>query len=1071
VYEEELGQADRAIEAYEAILTHAPDDAEALSALDRLHEAHGRFDDLQETLGRRAGLARGAERVELVRRRAHILEDKLANPEAAAAAVRELGDDAVRDDELMAVMLRNLRRAGLAHEAARVLQQRIELERSLGSSNAVLQRIAGFQLELSLLKLDDLNDAEAARKEVEGALKVSPENPAALAALARLYLKENHFQGYAETRVREARALRGKPGAVEALLDAGRVYREQLALPEHARTCFEEALVEDPANAEALRALAALLAGEGHWDEARGVLEKQLERTDEPEARAAVLTDLGRAAWEGFNDAATAQQRLDEALGLAPDHLPAVLAIADIYYKEGQWELAEKRLTEAVRKLRAQPQQAARLYARLAEVHEKLGKLEEAYRQLVEADRMNGGQLLTKLSLGENRFRAGKWREAALHLAPLADHPDAAMYPEEVADAVAHAAQAETKLRRPEKAMALYEAALTLRPGHRASLRALADLALERGERQKAATYLRRMAETTTDLAERARLWEQLGDLAAEAGDDAQALRAYEEALRAEGAPREEHVSLLEKTLELQRKRGDGEAAARTSALLIDLVKDPKERAARRRDAAVLIAARGNPKEAAALLEQALAEDPHDEDALVALCELGDKAVDKKALKARLARTLPELPAIEPAGADGPASGSSSRSRRRARLWERQGELQRKRDAEGAIASFEKAIALDPERIPAHEALVELYGDAPEHAEAAAEIHRRLLMSDLGRTDSLRALASSYARRGLVDRARCCYEVLALLGEATRDEEAYLVAHPVPALKPEDPYAAAVDDQDRRGHLAAPEAILMAEIFSSLWDGAPGLVGQRIEDFGVSAQDKISPMSDLDLGKIYGQVAKALSNKKTALYLKAGGPQAPGADDVTLVVHAPPALVVGGHLAEEASAAEIRFELARGIELSRPEYILAAGVRPKPFSQLFGNVLKAFHPRHTRRRASDAGTDPAADLKKNVPYKVSKRLVELFQELGSTSWSSVRWRAVVQHTGNRAGLLLCGDLRTAARLVLKNGAPARDLPPEELRALAATNEPFRELLRFAISEDYFLLREKVGTAIASAAAA
>src|SRR5678815_5214887 len=182
--------------------------------------------------------------------------------------------------------------------------------------------------------------------------------------------------------------------------------------------------------------------------------------------RAGVFTDLARTAWEGFSDGAEAQRYLDEALTLVPNHLPAILAVADIHYKEGQWEQAEKRLTEAVRRLRGQPQQAAKLYQRLAEVHEKLGKLDEAYRQLVEADRMTPGQLLTKLSLGENRFRAGKWREAALHLAALADHPDAAMYPEEVADAVAHAAQAEIKLRRPEKAIALYESALTLRAGH-----------------------------------------------------------------------------------------------------------------------------------------------------------------------------------------------------------------------------------------------------------------------------------------------------------------------------------------------------------------------------------------------------------------------------------------------------------------------------------------------------------------------------------------------------------------------------------------------------------------------------
>ena len=78
---------------------------------------------------------------------------------------------------------------------------------------------------------------------------------------------------------------------------------------------------------------------------------------------------------------------------------------------------------------------------------------------------------------------------------------------------------------------------------------------------------------------------------------------------------------------------------------------------------------------------------------------------------------------------------------------------------------------------------------------------------------------------------------------------------------------------------------------------------------------------------------------------------------------------------------------------------------------------------------------------------------------------------MVEQTGNRAGLLLCGDLRTAARLVLKNDASSRDLGAQDLSALASSNEAFRELLRFAISEDYFVLREKLGTAIASAAAA
>jgi tetratricopeptide (TPR) repeat protein len=1064
VYEKELGLAERAVEAYEALLEQIPGDPEALAALDHLHEAHGHFEDLQVILGQRAASATGVERREIVRRRAKILEEKLGNPEAAASALRELGAEAIADDEMMAALIRNLRRAGLAHEAARVLTQKIEMERAAGSDERTRSRVSDLSLELSLLKLDDLNDAKGARAEVEAALAAAPSSPAALAAMARLYLKENDFPGYAEARIREAKALAGKPEAVAALLDAGRVFREQIGAPDKAQICFEEALREDPRNADALRSLSALLASQGAWEEAKTVLMRQLEISETPETRAAVLTDLGRAAWEGSADAAEAQRYLDEALSLVPDHIPAVIAIADIYYKENLWEQAERRLSEAVRKLRGQPQQMVRLYQRLAEVHEKLGKLEEAYRQLLEADRMGPGQLVTKLSLGENRFRAGKWREAALHLAGLADHPDAAIYPDEVADALAHGAQSEIKLRRPERAIALYEAALRLRNGHGPSLRALADLALERGEKPQAAIYLRRMAEASSDRAQRADLLEQVGDRYFELGDSTQALGAYEEALKIIGTPTESHVPLLEKALKLQREAGHDEVAARTSSQLIDLVKDPKERGVRRREAAVLLAKRGETAEAARLLQQALDERPQDEDALAGLCDVWPALGKEAELEKVLRKALPSLPAVEE---------SKEAVETRARLWEQLGQLQAKRDPAAALTAYERVVEIQPSRVSARVALSALYGDSPDHAEAAILNHRMLLAEDISRTDSLRALGNAYASRGLTDRARCCFEVLALFGAAQAEEIAFLDAHPAPTFqfKADDPYASSIDASDRQSHLALPEANLMGEIFSCLSEGAPGIIGQRIEDYGLAPQDKISPMSDLDIGKIYGQIAKALGNKKTALFIKNDG--APDDADVQIVVQAPPAMVVGPHLANGAPHPEVRFQLGRGLELTRPKYILAAGVRPKQFTQLFSSVLKAFHPRHSRRRAtaSDATEELAAKLKKNVPYKVSKRLVELFQDLGSTSWSSVRWRAVVHQTGNRAGLLLCSDLRTAARLVLADRGVMAEMAPEELMSLAKDHEPFRDLVRFALSDDYFMLREKIGTAVASAVAA
>jgi Tfp pilus assembly protein PilF len=89
--------------------------------------------------------------------------------------------------------------------------------------------------------------------------------------------------------------------------------------------------------------------------------------------------------------------------------------------------------------------------------------------------------------------------------------------------ALTHAGEAELKRKRPERAVSQYEAALRLVPEHRPSLRALADLALEREEKREAAQYLRRLADSSGEKAERAQLYEQMGDIykGLGAGDEA----------------------------------------------------------------------------------------------------------------------------------------------------------------------------------------------------------------------------------------------------------------------------------------------------------------------------------------------------------------------------------------------------------------------------------------------------------------------------------------------------------------------------------------------------------------------
>jgi tetratricopeptide (TPR) repeat protein len=361
---------------------------------------HSRFEDLQEILEKRAAHATGQGAHRPGRRRAKLLEDKLNNPEAAASALRDLGADAIADDEMLRRCCATCGAPGLAHEAARALSQRIEHRARPGGADSMQARRGAEPRAVAAQARRPARPAAAARRS-RPRWRRRPRIPRRSRALAQLHLEAERLRRLRRhPRARGARRCAAARTRSTRCCDAGRVYREQVQAPDKARACFEEALEADPRNGEALRALASLLSAQANWDQARRVLETPAGDDRGAHRPGRRVHRPGAHGVGGFSDGAEAQRYLDEALTLVPNHLPAILAVADIHYKEGQWEQAEKRLTEAVRRLRGQPQQAAKLFQRLAEVHEKLGKLDEAYRQLVEADRMGPGQLLTKLSLG-----------------------------------------------------------------------------------------------------------------------------------------------------------------------------------------------------------------------------------------------------------------------------------------------------------------------------------------------------------------------------------------------------------------------------------------------------------------------------------------------------------------------------------------------------------------------------------------------------------------------------------------------------------------------------------------------
>ncbi|HRC55473.1 MAG TPA: hypothetical protein PKU97_06075, partial [Kofleriaceae bacterium] len=515
IYEQELELPDRAMDAHRQIVASWPDDAASWAALDALYAQNARWTDLADVLRRRAGLAREpAERVKLLSRRAQILLEWLDSAEEAAAALRHARTIAPQDPELAEQLVTALVRADRGREAAAILEDRIEAAADAGAARG---EVAALHIRLAQLRLERLTDVAGARAALDAALSLVPEHPTALTLYTQLASPDDDPAAFAEAKLREAEGTRDDDVRIDALMAAGEVLRDRVQDVSAARAAFERVLTLRPYHSDATWALAGLVEKGGDPDAAARLLENRLGTPELPAAeKARILTQLAalsRAA--GVEPAA--ERHLLEALAVVPEHLPAVVALADFYADRERWEDLEAFLREVLdgELLAAAPAAlTADLQRRLAHAFERLGRDEEAYQTLLAADRLDRGHLLIKLALGENRYKARRWREAALHLATLGGHEEAARYPQEVAQGLYHAALAEIRSLRPEKAQPLYQKALELKPNFAPALQAMAEIAMEQGDHRQASDLLTRQAAATDDPAEKLRLYEALGDMA-----------------------------------------------------------------------------------------------------------------------------------------------------------------------------------------------------------------------------------------------------------------------------------------------------------------------------------------------------------------------------------------------------------------------------------------------------------------------------------------------------------------------------------------------------------------------------
>ena len=266
------------------------------------------------------------------------------------------------------------------------------------------------------------NQAEAI-KCFERLLKLSPQDPDAIARLIQMYEKRRDWEKLIGVMQREVELLpeEDRPSRYAYMADLA---TERLRKPEICIDLWEKVRESDPDNANALTHLSTLYERARRWEPLAEVLKKLTDEAGEGPELKAQLQKLGMIYADKIGDDAGAVQAFERLLDIDPDDRRAQEQLKRRYVAVGDWEKLEdfygktQKWDELIRILERQadaegtePEQRAELLFKAAQLWEqRIGKPERAgrvYEKILasDPDNLRAAEALTPIYEGARDAR------------------------------------------------------------------------------------------------------------------------------------------------------------------------------------------------------------------------------------------------------------------------------------------------------------------------------------------------------------------------------------------------------------------------------------------------------------------------------------------------------------------------------------------------------------------------------------------------------------------------------------------------------------------------------------------
>ncbi len=356
IYAERLSDAERARDAYEAVLEIEPGAMEALNDLEALYTRTEDWDSLKDILDRKLALTSEGPARELLRTRMGLLWEEMLQDHGKAIDVYSsiLADNPANFDAISALS-RLYTAESRWDDLAQNLERELELVDEQGK-NDVKNRLAAVLEQRSgeWVRAVDL---------YEEVLDDDPSDDVALQALERLLYEDSAPRGrvseileplYVEND-ESIKLIAALEVQVETSSDDARIVMllHRIAALQEVRSgdaveafvTFARALHYGVDNERTLQALYRLGESLGSWSSVVEVFEDEAAKQSEPSVKRDLLRRASAVYRKELDDSENAAARLHEVIALFPDDLESLVELEGIYSATQNWPELVKVLT------------------------------------------------------------------------------------------------------------------------------------------------------------------------------------------------------------------------------------------------------------------------------------------------------------------------------------------------------------------------------------------------------------------------------------------------------------------------------------------------------------------------------------------------------------------------------------------------------------------------------------------------------------------------------------------------------------------------------------------------------